>query len=202
MTFVFDFGGVLADIDVKGFMERFTALMPSGRTSGFTPDELLGGGGNSFLHDYELGLIDSKQALAHFHALCRPEISDDDIRDVWNSELSAVPESTKGLLRQLKSEGHNVFLLSNTNAMHWETYIYSMFCEGGYTINHYFNHIFLSYKLHLFKPQPEMYAEIEKWIPTDDEVYYIDDVEINRLAAPRTWHTFASIEEMKNKLQL
>lgn len=202
MTFVFDFGGVIADIDVQGFIERFAALMPTGSSSGFNPGELLGGGGDSFLHDYEMGYISTEEALTHFHQLCRPDVSDDMIREVWNSELAPIREQTKTLLRRLKQEGHRLFLLSNTNAMHWETYIYPMFCEGGYNIHQYFDKVFLSYELHLFKPQPEMYAEIEKWIPQGEKVVYIDDVERNRLAAPKTWRTFASVEEMANDILL
>jgi len=202
MTFVFDFGGVIADIDVQGFLKRFAALMPTGKASGFDPGALLGGGGDSFLHDYEMGYISTEEALTHFHQLCRPDVSDDMIREVWNSELAPIREQTKTLLRQLKQQGHTLFLLSNTNAMHWEGYILPMFCEGGYSIHHYFNKLFLSYELHLFKPQPEMYAEIEKRILQGEKVVYIDDVERNRLAAPKTWQTFASIEEMVSKMRL
>lgn len=202
MTFVFDLGGVLVDIDVQGFLNRFAALMPTGRSSGFDPGELLGGGGDSFLHDYEMGYITTEQAMTHFHQLCRPDVSDDTIRDVWNSELGIIREQTKTLLRRLKQEGHTLFLLSNTNAMHWDNYILPMFCEGGYSIQQYFNKLFLSYEYHLFKPQPEFYAEIEKWIPQGEEVVYIDDVERNRLAAPKTWRTFASVEEMINMMRL
>lgn len=202
MTFVFDLGGVLVDIDVQGFLERFAALMPSGSASGFNPGELLGGGGDSFLHDYEMGYISTEQTMAHFRRLCRPDVSDEMIREVWNSELAVISDSTKDLLRSLKQAGHTVFLLSNTNAMHWDGYICPMFCQGGYTMDNYFDHLFLSYELHLFKPQPEMYAEIAKWIPAGDEVVYVDDVERNRMAAPSAWLTFASIEDMKTKIQL
>lgn len=201
MTFVFDLGGVLVDIDVHGLIERFTALMPEGGNAGFNPNELLAGGGDSFLHDYEMGYISTEQAMTHFRALCRPDVSDDTIREVWNSELASVPKKTKELLRQLKQQGHTLFLLSNTNAMHWETYILPMFCEDGYRLSDYFDRAFLSYELHLFKPQPEMYDQIARYIPAGDKVVYIDDVERNRLAAPQTWETFASIEEMRKAIQ-
>ena len=93
----------------------------------------------------------------------------------------------------MRNAGNTVFMLSNTNPMHWEEYIMPMFCSDGYTLNDYFNRVFLSYKLHLFKPEPAMYAEIEKYIPAGDEVIYIDDVEKNRLAAPESWWTMNSI---------
>ena len=61
MTFVFDMGGVLVDIDVKGFLKRFSALLLPDSKLGVSPDELLGGGGDSFLHDYEMGTIGTEE---------------------------------------------------------------------------------------------------------------------------------------------
>ena len=181
------------EIDVKGFLKRFSALLLPDSKLGVSPDELLGGGGDSFLHDYEMGTIGTEEVLRHLHALCRPEVTDEQIRQVWFSELAPVSEKVKSLLRNLRNEGNTVFMLSNTNPMHWEEYIMPMFCSDGYTLNDYFNRVFLSYKLHLFKPEPAMYAEIEKYIPAGDEVIYIDDVEKNRLAAPESWWTMNSI---------
>ena len=100
MTFVFDMGGVLSDIDVPGFMERFRQLMPEKEQCSLDPEVLLAGGGDSFLHDYELGLITTGEALNHFHALCRSDITYEQIRQVWLSELAPVQEGKKALLRR------------------------------------------------------------------------------------------------------
>lgn len=196
MTYVFDMGGVLVDIDVYRFIQRFATLMPADGKLGVTPKELLAGGGESFLHDYEMGTIGTEEVLRNFHALCRPEVTDEQIRLAWFSELAPVSAKVKNLLKRLKSEGNTVFMLSNTNPMHWEEYIRPMFCSEGYTLEDYFNRVFLSYELHLFKPERAMYAEVEKYIPAGDEVIYIDDVEKNRLAAPDTWWTMESINAL------
>lgn len=108
MTFVFDMGGVLSDIDVPGFMERFRQLMPEKEQCSLDPEVLLAGGGDSFLHDYELGLITTGEALNHFHALCRSDITYEQIRQVWLSELAPVQEGKKALLRRLRQDGHTV----------------------------------------------------------------------------------------------
>ena len=152
MVFVFDLGGVLSDIDVQGFLNRLQRLMPEGGRAGLDPDVLLAGGGDSFLHEYELGNITSAEALQHFHAFCRPEITDEQIRQVWLSELAPVQESRKVLLRHLRQQGHTVCLLSNTNDMHWQ-YIEQMFCDDGYSLKDHFDHVFLSFRLHLHKPE-------------------------------------------------
>ena len=142
MVFLFDLGGVLSDIDVQGFLNRLQRLMPEGGRAGLDPDVLLAGGGDSFLHEYELGNITSAEALQHFHAFCRPEITDEQIRQVWLSELAPIQESRKVLLRHLRQQGHTVCLLSNTNDMHWQ-YIEQMFCYDGYSLKDHFDHVFL-----------------------------------------------------------
>ena len=203
MTYIFDMGGVLVDIDVYGFMDRLKKLMPSGSELGASPNELLGGGGQSFFHDYEMGYISTEEALLHFHSICRQDITDQQIKEVWFSELAPVSEKVKAILRHLRRDSNNtVFMLSNTNPMHWEEYIAPMFNADGYTLDDYFNRVFLSYQLHLFKPEREMYAEIEKYIPRGDSVVYVDDVEKNRLAAPDRWQTFASINEMIHPMKM
>ena len=195
-------GGVLVDIEVKGFLKRFSALLLPDSKLGVSPDELLGGGGDSFLHDYELGLITTGEALNHFHALCRSDITYEQIRQVWLSELAPVQEGKKALLRRLRQDGHTVCLLSNTNEMHWQ-YIEPMFCYDGYTLDDHFDHVFLSFRLHLYKPEKPIYDEVCKAVPYDEPVIYIDDAERNRKAGEQKgWKTFENIDALSKAFDL
>ena len=195
MVFVFDLGGVLSDIDVQGFICRLQRLMPEGNRTEFDADALLAGGGDSFLHDYELGYLSSKQALECFRAYCRPEITDEQIRQVWLSELAPIQENKKTLLRHLRRQGHTVCMLSNTNDMHWQ-FIEPMFCYDGYTLADHFDHVFLSFRLHLHKPERPIFDEVCRTVPQGQEIIYIDDAERNRKAGEAMgWRTFASIDE-------
>lgn len=196
MVFVFDLGGVLSDIDVQGFICRLQRLMPEGSRAEFDADALLAGGGDSFLHEYELGNLSSKQALQHFHKFCRPEITDEQIRQVWLSELAPIQENKKTLLRHLRRQGHTVCMLSNTNDMHWQ-FIEPMFCYDGYTLADHFDHVFLSFRLHLHKPEKPIFDEVCRTIPQGQEIIYIDDAERNRKAGEACgWRTFASIYDL------
>lgn len=193
---MFDLGGVLSDIDVPGFMERFRQLMPEGKQCDMDPDVLLAGGGDSFLHDYELGLLSTGDVLSRFHALCRPEVTYEQIRQVWLSELAPVQESKKALLRRLRRQGHTVCLLSNTNEMHWQ-YIEPMFCYDGYTLEDHFDHVFLSFLLHLHKPEKPIFDEVCKAVSPVEPVIYIDDAERNRRAGEQEgWKTFENIDNL------
>lgn len=202
MTFVFDLGGVLADLDVHGFIERLRALMDADSELGASVEELTSGGGDSFLHEYELGHILTEECLKCFHRLCRPEVTDEDIRQVWLSELKPVKESVKQLILRLRREGHKVFMLSNTNDMHWQ-YIKPMFEEKGHKLEDYFNKVFLSFDKGMIKPHKEVFDEVEKYIEEKEEVVYIDDAEKNRLQGEKHgWVTFSSIEECLKSLDL
>ncbi|MBQ7531747.1 MAG: hypothetical protein IJT12_08585 [Paludibacteraceae bacterium] len=195
MIFVFDLGGVLSDIDVQGFLERLQRLMPEGRRTKLNADELLAGGGDSFLHDYELGYLSTEEVIHRFHLFCRPEVTDEQIRQIWLSELKPIPENRKALLRQLRANGHTVCLLSNTNDMHWQ-YIEPMFRYDSYTLKDHFDHVFLSFRLHLYKPEKPIFEEVNKTIDDNRYVIYIDDAERNRMAGQAMgWATFASIRE-------
>ncbi len=202
MTFIFDFGGVIAELDVPGFIYRLSLLMNSDSRLGVTPEQLTGGGGDSFLHEYELGHISSVEVLKKFHELCRPEVTDEEIKKVWLSEIKPIKETTKTLLRYLRRKGHTVFLLSNTNDMHWQ-YVLPMFETNGYKLEDHFDRVFLSYRLDMFKPTEEIYDEISKYIPADEQVIYIDDVEKNLQPGKRRgWMTFSSVEDCLNKIKL
>lgn len=196
MVFIFDLGGVLSDIDVQGFIQRLQRLMPEGSRAQFNPDELLAGGGNSFLHDYELGNISTSEALRCFHKICRQEVTDEQIREAWLSELAPIPEERKALLRDLKKKGHTVCLLSNTNDMHWQ-YIEQMFSYDGYTLNDHFNYVFLSFRLHQCKPEKPIFDTVTQVLPPNRYVVYIDDAELNRKAGEALeWQTFSSIQDL------
>lgn len=203
MVFVFDLGGVLSDIDVIGFIARMQNLMPEGEVWEADQNALLAGGGDSFLHQYELGEITSEQTLKCFHDMCRPEVTNEQIQQVWLSELALVQESIKALLRRLRQNKHTVFLLSNTNEMHWN-YIADMFNYDGYTLQDHFDKLFLSYELHLHKPEKPIFDEVSKYIPHGEEVIYIDDAERNRIAGEKYagWRTFESIEQLMLTLNI
>ena len=75
-------------------------------------------------------------------------------------------------------------LLSNTNIIHWEWAEKNCFSYKGYQASDFFNNIYLSYELHLQKPDPEIYKYVLKdaaIIP--EETFFIDDTALNCRAA-------------------
>lgn len=80
---------------------------------------------------------------------------------------------------------YNLYLLSNTNDLHWKE------CAGKFTYKGMpmldcFTQVFLSYRMHLAKPDVEIFQTVlkEAGLKTD-EVLFIDDSEENCQAAAK-----------------
>ena len=109
-----DFGGVLVDLDMQRCIDRFKELGCNDL------DQLLNMYHQAdFLMSYEKGLITSEEFRKDIRSMIRHTVSDEQIDSAWNSFLVGVPTYKLELLLQLRQK-YNVFLLSNTNELHWE----------------------------------------------------------------------------------
>ena len=80
--------------------------------------------------------------------------------------------------------------------MHWQ-YIEPMFCYDGYALEDHFDHVFLSFRLHLHKPLNPIFDVVNKTIPQNEPVIYIDDAERNRKAGEQEgWTTYENIDAL------
>lgn len=185
-TIIFDLGGVLIDLDFKDSLEAFTKAGFKDiekRVCQFSRD------GN--FSNYEIGTISTEK----FRDFIRSELSqpatDQEIDDMWNKILIDIPHEKLDLILELRKK-YTVYLLSNTNELHWIYTCDHMFNYRGLTANDYFDKIFLSFKMHISKPQPEIFEEMIKdtnLVP--DEALFIDDSEANcRTAEKFGIHTY------------
>ena len=75
---------------------------------------------------------------------------------------------------------YKVCLLSNTNAIHWNYACTHDFARGGRRVEDYFDHIYLSYRMKMIKPDAEIFQAVlddTRWVP--QETLFIDDAEAN-----------------------
>ncbi len=148
---IFDMGGVLIDLNRKACIEAFRAL-------GFTQiDDYIG----EFVQsDIFLGLEEGRLTEAQFYAAVRERIgrkvSDDDIRAAWNEFLLTIPDKKLELILALKKK-YRVYLLSNTNPIHFPHIVATQFGRNGHAMADYFDECFLSYELHLSKPSEAIF---------------------------------------------
>ena len=146
---VLDWGGILIDLDDQRSIDEFHRI--GAREVAKYVEECRVE--DMFLR-LELGQIDTAQ-------FCREAREQDPVYSgsdealcyAWNVLLAGIPEHRLQRLEELKSHGR-LFLLSNTNEIHWE------YARRWWQPEQYFEKIFLSYEMHQVKPSREIFEQI------------------------------------------
>lgn len=181
---VFDFGGVLLDIDIRLTVDAFRRLGLSGLQSA----EIHPHNAGVFLQ-LELGNISEGQfihTLQSYVPAGHPVPTPEQIMDAWNALLLPYDWRRFELLDRLRESGYRVFLLSNTNLPHRQFFIDRFDRENpaGRKFESYFDRCFYSDAMHLRKPDPEIYlAALQEAGLKAGETLFIDDNKPNTDAA-------------------
>lgn len=185
---VFDLGNVLVELNSTECMKAFEEL-------GVLPylDPELHPEGRQLMHGLGLGLLSTEQFCEEVRRLSGLNVTDGQIKDAANKMLITIPNRKKELLLRLKDQGKKLYLLSNTIDIHWDYCVEHLFPYHGHNVDDFFQNVFLSQKMHLEKPDPQLFREVERIAglkPSD--TLFIDDLEENCQAAKATvgWHVF------------
>lgn len=168
---IFDLGGVLININYSLTSKAFSEL----GLSNF--DELFSKAHQTKLFDfYEKGIISSDEFRNRVKTLLNIPIDDTAIDTAWNAMLLDFPIERLQFLKKIKTT-NRTFLLSNTNDIH----IRKINCElqreyGIADLSGYFEKTYLSYKVHLRKPDAEIFELVlsENGLEPS-ETLFIDD---------------------------
>ena len=110
-------------------------------------------------------------------------LDDAQIDDAWNSMLADIPSYKLDSLLELKHRYH-IMLLSNTNSIHWQWAVRNRFRYKGLEVEDFFDRIYLSYELHMQKPDKEIFKYVlEDAGIAPEETFFIDDSVANCSAA-------------------
>ena len=155
---VFDLGCILVGLDNDRCIDAFEQI-GCGEIAHYVREHKV----EDLFMDVEVGRIDTARFCDEVRRLCGCRVSDADIVWAWNALLTGIPDDKKAALLVLKHRGHRLFLLSNTNFMHWDKCAGSFFGyrDGDgreYGVADYFDRVFLSCAMHLAKPHAEIYA--------------------------------------------
>lgn len=174
---IFDMGNVIIDIDIPRTYNAFAGL------AGISSEEATRlFHEKAFFHQYEIGKVGD----AEFRDLMRREFSaswsDADIDTAWCALLLDMPVERLARIRALQQQ-YNVFLLSNTNAIHVRE-----ICRRaealGYDFLSLFQIPFLSYEMGFMKPDSGFYEEaLRRGNLVAEESLFIDDNADNIRAA-------------------
>jgi putative hydrolase of the HAD superfamily len=97
----------------------------------------------------------------------------------WNAMLLDIPEERVRLIEQLKKK-YRVYLLSNTNQIHYDAYSGILTGYGYPKLDDLFHGAWFSFRMGKIKPDPAIYSEvIEKEGILASETLFIDDLALN-----------------------
>lgn len=199
-VYVFDLGGVLIHLRVNRCMHAFEALMGEQNMAAVLGMDRDGEGvravsvaSKQLMADFERGLISSETFVTEVLRHCHPGTTREQVIDAWMAMLGDLPAERLAFVDAIRRKGHLVYLLSNGNDMHFE------YIDATYQLASHFDGLFLSQKMHMSKPEPQIFQTVQRAIGNPQEVIFIDDLTANRLAAEQTvhWQTFPSIEDLK-----
>ena len=175
---VFDLGGVLVDLDFKSTINglqkaRFTNVKE--QLQAFDQDGIF--------KKFELGEISADEFRASIRKNSSVSLTDEEVDSLWNLMLLEIPREKLELILDLRSK-YMVYLLSNTNSIHWDYVCKNAFNYRGFRMDDYFEETFLSYEMHLAKPDKAIFEKMlndANLLP--EETLFIDDLEANCKAA-------------------
>lgn len=136
-----------------------------------------------FFQHYEKGLISSADFRNVIRGKIGKDVADARIDVAWNSFLVNIPTCKLDLLLALRKD-YVVYLLSNTNEIHWKWSCEHAFPYKTFRVEDYFEHIFLSYEMKMAKPDEEIFRKVLDEAGLDPkETFFIDDSEANCITA-------------------
>ena len=184
---IIDFGGVIINLTRNRCIEAFESLGVKD-----IREQIV----NNYQHkdlfmQVEIGSITTAGFRDGIRRLSGQALTDEQIDNAWIAMLDDVPDYKLNLLLDLRKH-YNTMLLSNTNEIHWEWSERTCFSYKGHHVSDFFNRIYLSYKLHMLKPN----ADIFEYVLPDagikpEETLFIDDATPNcRTAESLGLHTY------------
>lgn len=171
---VFDLGGILLDIYPQRTFEAFAALDADRAvlSEAYTL-------ANSTMMNYEKGLISTEELFEYIASLLPQRVQEGALRDAWCALIGDLPLYKWQRLTQLRKQGHKLYLLSNTNALHWSEISKRIEQIEGRKVQEYFDHIFLSYEMHRCKPDKEIFLQTlrEANLQAGDTLFFDDSAD-------------------------
>lgn len=178
---IFDFGGVILDIDPQLTVNEFTKLGFTDLNKVFTPEFT-----NDIIGKFERGILTPEVFRKKIKAFLEIDITDQQLDYAWNSLLYDIPAERIEIIEKVK-KNYQIFLLSNSNEIHYDLYVRDLQLRFGYReFDELFHKAYFSFDLHLLKPNPEIFEFIiNQHGLISGETLFIDDNTENIEAAKK-----------------
>lgn len=177
---IFDLGGVLLNINPLLSLDEFAKL------SGLSQAELRNRlEQEKIFEKFDTGNISPTEFRSGLCQIMNKQINDSEIDRAWNKLLLDFPAQRVHLLQELKKNYH-IFLLSNTNMIHFWHYSHVFHQTYDTKLTDLFDKLFLSYEIGMHKPDAGIYDYvIQTALLQPSECVFIDDSFINIEAAEK-----------------
>ncbi|HAQ65207.1 MAG TPA: HAD family phosphatase [Bacteroidales bacterium] len=192
---IFDFGGVFLNIDFRLTFQAFSQLSDK-------PFEMLfpDGFGDELLLHFETGKVSPIVFRNELRERLGKRIDDTTLDVVWNALLLDLPGYRVDLLKKVAAH-YRVFLLSNTNIIHYQKYNSDFRDRYGFDFCDLFKKAYWSHELGLRKPDLACFEAVIKDSGIDaSETVFIDDsypnVEGARKAGLQAIHLTTDVVEL------
>jgi len=177
---IFDFGGILIDLDWDRYYNNLQALLKIENDS-----EALKNHYRDLFIQYEVGAFSEGSFMYRLQKGVSHKITEREILDAWNSILDDLPKERLDYVLSLRKD-YKVYLLSNTNHSHiqWARADLRRRLEITDFETRYFDHAYYSHDVKMRKPNLDIYHHVLKHAGIDgQESLFIDDTQENVDAA-------------------
>ena len=176
---IFDLGGVILDIDENIVYKELEKMGVDIRKLPLSQEFI------DIMSKFDTGIYTAPTFRKRMKALIGQErMTDQKFDSIWNAMLLDIPRERIEAIEKVKKH-YKIFLMSNTNVIHYDLYIRDLQLRFGYNeFDELFHKSYFSFAEHLEKPDPrffELILDHEHLLP--EETLFIDDTAANIKAA-------------------
>jgi putative hydrolase of the HAD superfamily len=150
-TIIFDFGGVILDIDPDLSRRKFAEMLGFESACRLEAEQLP--------QLYETGRISRSEFIERINQIAGTNFSDEEIISAWNAMLLNYKQPRIEWIKRLRTT-HRLLMLSNTNDAHFDYFHKKLIDEFGVTFYQLFDHVYLSHEMGMLKPSPEIFKAV------------------------------------------
>ncbi len=164
-TIIFDLGGVIIKLNQPEAVRRFESLGLKNAAQMLDPYCQEG-----IFGELEEGRISAETFRMELSKMVGRELTFEECRYGWLGYAEELPQRNLYILRQLRSEGYRLVLLSNTNPYMMSWAMSPAFSQGpqaanephpqGKAISEFFDACYLSYQMKLMKPDETFFRKV------------------------------------------
>lgn len=176
---VFDLGGVVFKIDKNQAIQRFNEAGFADAAQYLDAFAQVG-----IFGQLESGAITAEQFCRELSVLAGTEMTMEGCARGWQGYFAELPQRNLDKLLELRRRGYRVSLLSNTNPFMMQWVRSDAFDGHGHGIGYYFDALYLSYEMHVMKPDRRIFEMmLQGEHALSHETVFIDDSAHNVAAA-------------------